>query len=140
MECLFYKRTAGRIIAVFGSAGERDVAKRAIQGRQAAEVCDLLVLTDEDPRGEDRAAILQQIAAGAVEAGKQLGSGYLLIPDRSAAVRAAIGAARPGDLVLLLGKGHEGSIIYADHSLRWDESAEAYRALAELGYRTDTGR
>jgi UDP-N-acetylmuramoyl-L-alanyl-D-glutamate--2,6-diaminopimelate ligase len=129
--------TAGRMIAVFGSAGERDIAKRAIQGRQAAEQCELLVLTDEDPRGEDRMAILQAIAAGAEQAGKQLGSGYLLIPDRSAAVRAAVGAARPGDLVLLLGKGHEGSIIYADRAQPWDEAAEAYRALAELGYRTE---
>jgi UDP-N-acetylmuramoyl-L-alanyl-D-glutamate--2,6-diaminopimelate ligase len=127
--------TSGRMIAVFGSAGERDIAKRAIQGRQAAEQCDVLILTDEDPRGEDRTAILRAIAVGAEQAGKQLGSGYLLIPDRAAAVRAAVGAARPGDLVLLLGKGHEGSIIYADFAQPWDEAAEAYRALAELGYR-----
>jgi len=124
----------GRMIAVFGSAGERDVAKRPIQGEIAARFCDLLVLTDEDPRGEDREAIIAQIAAGAERAGKRAGSGYLCIPDRAAAVRAAIAAARPGDLVLLLGKGHEGSIIYADGSLPWDEAAEAEAALREQGY------
>lgn len=128
---------SGRMIAVFGSAGERDVAKRAVQGEIAGRYCDLLVLTDEDPRGEDREAIIAQIAAGAERAGKAAGSGYLSIPDRAAALRAAIGAARPGDLVLLLGKGHEGNIIYADHNLPWDEAAEAAAALRELGYHHD---
>ncbi|HMQ29559.1 MAG TPA: cyanophycin synthetase, partial [Chloroflexaceae bacterium] len=126
--------TAGRLIAVFGSAGERDVAKRAIQGEIAGRYCDLLVLTDEDPRGEDREAIIAQIAAGAERAGLREGAGYWHIPDRAAAIAAAMAAARPGDLVLLLGKGHEGSIIYADYSLPWDEAAEARRALVALGY------
>ncbi len=126
--------TSGRIIAVFGSAGERDVAKRAIQGEIAGRYCDLLVLTDEDPRGEDREAIIAHIAEGAERAGLREGSGYLRIPDRAAAIDAAMAAARPGDLVLLLGKGHEGNIIYADYSLPWDEAAEARRALAALGH------
>lgn len=124
----------GRMIAVFGSAGERDVAKRAIQGEIAGRMCDLLVLTDEDPRGEEREAIIAQIAAGAERAGKRPGSGYLCIPDRAQAIRTAMAAAQPGDLVLLLGKGHEGSIIYADFSLPWNEEREARQALAELGY------
>jgi UDP-N-acetylmuramoyl-L-alanyl-D-glutamate--2,6-diaminopimelate ligase len=127
-------QVTGRIIAVFGSAGERDVSKRAIQGEIAGRMCDWLVLTDEDPRGEDREAIIAQIAAGAERAGKRPGSGYLCIPDRAQAIRTAIAAARPGDMVLLLGKGHEGSIIYADYTLPWDEEGEARRALAELGY------
>jgi UDP-N-acetylmuramoyl-L-alanyl-D-glutamate--2,6-diaminopimelate ligase len=126
--------TAGRIIAVFGSAGERDLAKRPIQGEIAARHCELLILTDEDPRGEDREAIIAAIAQGAERAGRREGKGYLRIPDRAAAIDAAMAAARPGDLVLLLGKGHEGSIIYADYSLPWDEAAEARRALAALGY------
>ncbi|MFV9504875.1 MAG: UDP-N-acetylmuramoyl-L-alanyl-D-glutamate--2,6-diaminopimelate ligase [Oscillochloridaceae bacterium umkhey_bin13] len=128
--------TKGRIIAVFGSAGERDLAKRPLQGALAARFCDLLILTDEDPRGEDREAILAQIATGAEQAGKRAGAGYHCIPDRASALAAAMAAAQPGDLVLLLGKGHEGSIIYADHSLPWDEAAEARRALALLGYDT----
>lgn len=126
--------TAGRMIAVFGSAGERDVAKRAIQGAIAGRYCDLLILTDEDPRGEDREAIIAQIARGAEQAGRREGADYMRIPDRSAAIDAAMAAAGPGDLVLLLGKGHEGSIIYADHSLPWDEAAEARRALRALGF------
>ncbi|NTV62514.1 MAG: UDP-N-acetylmuramoyl-L-alanyl-D-glutamate--2,6-diaminopimelate ligase [Oscillochloris sp.] len=129
--------TRGRIIAVFGSAGERDRAKRAIQGEIASRYADLLVLTDEDPRGEDPAAIIAEIAEGAERAGKRLGDGYLCIPDRNEAIRAAVAAAQPGDLVLLLGKGHEGNIIYASGPLPWDEAEVARKAVLALGYRGD---
>jgi UDP-N-acetylmuramoyl-L-alanyl-D-glutamate--2,6-diaminopimelate ligase len=57
-----------------------------------------------------------------------------LIPDRRAAIRAAFERARPGDIVLLAGKGHEATILYADHAEPWDERAEAAAALADLGY------
>lgn len=125
---------AGRMIAVFGSAGERDRAKRPLQGAIAAHYCDLLILTDEDPRGEEREQIIAEIAAGAEQAGMQAGAGYLAIPDRSTAIRTALEQARPGDLVLLLGKGHEASIEYADGKHPWDEMAEARAALRELGW------
>ncbi|MBC8164130.1 MAG: UDP-N-acetylmuramoyl-L-alanyl-D-glutamate--2,6-diaminopimelate ligase, partial [Roseiflexaceae bacterium] len=130
--------TKGKLIALFGSAGERDLEKRPSQGAIAARFCDLLVLADEDPRGEDRNAIIAQIALGAQAAGMREGSGYLRIADRAQAIRAALAQAAPGDIVLLLGKGHEGSIIYADHKLPWDEAAEARAALAELGWRSVT--
>ncbi|NJM07003.1 UDP-N-acetylmuramoyl-L-alanyl-D-glutamate--2,6-diaminopimelate ligase [Candidatus Gracilibacteria bacterium] len=126
--------TTGRVIAVFGSAGERDRAKRPLQGAIAARYCDLLVLTDEDPRGEDRATIIAEIAAGAEQEGKQNGSGYLCIPDRAAAIGTALAYAQADDLVLLLGKGHESCILYADHKLPWDEAAEAEAALRAMGY------
>lgn len=126
--------TQGRMLAVFGSAGERDRAKRAMQGEIAARYCELLFLTDEDPRGEEREVILAQIAAGAARVGHQAGRDYHCIPDRTAAIQAALAAARPGDIVLLLGKGHEGSIIYADGSIPWDEAAVAQAALHDLGY------
>jgi len=126
--------TAGNLIAVFGSAGERDREKRPIQGEVAARFCDLLVLTDEDPRLEDREAIIAEIAAGAERAGKREGSGYLRIPDRPAAIRAAFARARPGDIVLLLGKGHEGCIFYGEGKIPWDEGGEARAALREMGY------
>jgi UDP-N-acetylmuramoyl-L-alanyl-D-glutamate--2,6-diaminopimelate ligase len=126
--------TTGRMIAVFGSAGERDREKRPLQGEIAARHCDLLILTDEDPRAEDRETIIAEIAAGARRAGKAEGSGYLLIPDRPAAIRAACEHARPGDLVLLLGKGHETSIEYADGKHPWNETAQARTALRELGW------
>ncbi len=124
----------GSLIAVFGSAGERDVAKRAIQGRVAGERCRLVVATDEDPRGEDPVAILEQIAEGAEAAGLRRGESLLLVPDREEAIRAAFARARPGDVVLLAGKGHERSILYADRQLAWDERAVADRLLRELGF------
>jgi UDP-N-acetylmuramoyl-L-alanyl-D-glutamate--2,6-diaminopimelate ligase len=126
--------TEGQVIAVFGSAGERDRAKRPLQGEIAGRFCDLIVLTDEDPRLEDRMAIIAEIAAGAEAAGKRIGETCLCIPDRALAIRTAFAHARPGDIVLLLGKGHEGSIIYGTTPVPWDEAAEARRALAELGY------
>ncbi|MDR0758887.1 MAG: UDP-N-acetylmuramoyl-L-alanyl-D-glutamate--2,6-diaminopimelate ligase [Treponema sp.] len=122
----------GRIIAVFGSAGERDTAKRPEQGRIAALWSDLVVLTDEDPRGEEPMAILEEIAVGCP--GRKKGEDLFLIPDRRAAVRKAFSLARPGDLVLLLGKGHENSIIYPEKITPYDECAEAEQALAEMGY------
>lgn len=125
--------TRGRLIAVFGSAGERDPGKRPLQGRIAARWCDVVVVTDEDPRGEDRMAILDQIAAGCE--GKRRGEDLFLEPDRPTAIRLALARARPGDAVLLLGKGHEGSIIGPHGSTAWDERAEAERALAAMGYR-----
>jgi UDP-N-acetylmuramoyl-L-alanyl-D-glutamate--2,6-diaminopimelate ligase len=125
----------GGLIAVFGSAGERDTAKRPLMGRIAGERCRLVVVTDEDPRDEDREAILSQIAAGAESAGRQRSKDLLVIPDRAEAIAAAFGRAGPGDLVLLAGKGHERSIIGPDGPMPWDERAVALAALAALGYR-----
>jgi UDP-N-acetylmuramoyl-L-alanyl-D-glutamate--2,6-diaminopimelate ligase len=129
------ENTRGRIIVVFGSAGERDNAKRPMQGAVAAEHCDIVVVTDEDPRGEDRMRIIEQVAAGC--AGKTRGSDLLLIPDRREAIGTALAMARPGDTVLLLGKGHEGSIIGPSGPNPWDERAEAVAGLRHLGW---TGR
>jgi UDP-N-acetylmuramoyl-L-alanyl-D-glutamate--2,6-diaminopimelate ligase len=124
----------GELIAVFGSAGERDVAKRPMMGRIAGERCRLVIVTDEDPRGEDRDEILDQIAAGAEAAGLRRGRDLLLVADRPAAIAAAIERARPGDVVLLAGKGHESSILYADGPTPYDERSAALAALAGLGY------
>ncbi len=132
--------TQGRLIAVFGSAGERDRQKRPIQGGIAGRYCDLVVITDEDPRDEDREAILEEIALGVRAVGKREGDGYLKIADRAQAVREAFRRAAPGDIVMLLGKGHE-SCIYYEHGrkLPWLERAEAERALRELGYEDGPG-
>lgn len=123
------------LIAVFGSAGERDVQKRPMMGRIAGERCRLVIVTDEDPRGESRDAILDEIAAGAEAAGKRRGENLLLIPDRREAVAAALERARPGDMVVLAGKGHEQSIIMRDGPRAWDERTEAIAALGLLGFR-----
>jgi UDP-N-acetylmuramoyl-L-alanyl-D-glutamate--2,6-diaminopimelate ligase len=93
-----------------------------------------VVVTDEDPRGEDREAILDEIAAGAEAVGRRRGSDLLLIPDRAAAIQAAFERARPGDVVLLAGKGHERSILGPTGPAPWDEVAAAREALATLGY------
>jgi UDP-N-acetylmuramoyl-L-alanyl-D-glutamate--2,6-diaminopimelate ligase len=124
----------GRMIAVFGSAGERDCEKRPMQGEIAARYCEVLVITDEDPRREDRQAILDEIAAGAERLGKVRGRDYLCIADRREAIRTALEQARPDDMVLLLGKGHEGCIFYAGHALPWDEAGVAHELLREMGY------
>jgi UDP-N-acetylmuramoyl-L-alanyl-D-glutamate--2,6-diaminopimelate ligase len=125
-------RVRGRMICVFGSGGERDVEKRPRQGRIAADWCDVVILADEDPRGEEPMALLEEIAAGCPEL--ERGSRLHLIPDRAAAIRKAFSLARPGDLVALLGKGHENSIIYAKGAIPYDEIGEAEKALAEIGY------
>jgi UDP-N-acetylmuramoyl-L-alanyl-D-glutamate--2,6-diaminopimelate ligase len=123
----------GGIIAVFGSAGERDTAKRPQMGRIAGERARLVVLTDEDPRGEDRQAILDDIARGAEAAGRRRGHDLLLIADRRQAIAAAFEAARPGDVVLLAGKGHERSIAGPDGEQPWDEKAVALEVLESFG-------
>ena len=126
--------STARITAVFGSGGERDREKRPMQGEVAAKHCDTLVITDEDPRGEDRLQILEQIAAGC--GNKERGKDLFLIPDRPEAIRHAFRMAAPGDVVLLLGKGHEGSIIGPAGPAPWDERSEAEKALRSLGYGT----
>jgi UDP-N-acetylmuramoyl-L-alanyl-D-glutamate--2,6-diaminopimelate ligase len=128
----------GGLIAVFGSAGERDVAKRPMMGRIAGDRCRLVVVTDEDPRGEDREAILDEIARGAETAGKRRGHDLLLVADRPAAIETAFERARGGDVVLLAGKGHEQSIIGPAGPVAYDERATAIEALAALGYRVGT--
>lgn len=121
--------TTGRLWVVFGSAGERDVDKRPAMGAVAARLADRVVITDEDPRGEDRLAILEDIAAGARAAGAVEGGSLDVIADRSEAIAHAVAGAAPGDTVLLAGKGHEGSIITAAGSVPWDERREAEHAI-----------
>ncbi len=124
----------GGLIAVFGSAGERDAEKRSIMGRIAGGHGRLVIATDEDPRGEDREAIIDEIARGAESAGRRRGHDLLLIADRPAAIAAAFERARPGDIVLLAGKGHEHSIIGPHGPVAYDERRTAIDALADLGY------
>lgn len=101
----------GRMIAVFGSAGRRDEAKRARQGKVAAEFCDIVIATEEDDRDIDGQEILEQIAEGAIHAGKTQGKDLFLIHEREDAIQKAVDIAKKGDIILLLGKGHEKSIL-----------------------------
>jgi UDP-N-acetylmuramoyl-L-alanyl-D-glutamate--2,6-diaminopimelate ligase len=125
-------KSGGRIISVFGSAGERDTQKRPMQGKTACEYSDIIILTDEDPRGEVPMTILEDIAAGIKDFKRD--ENLFFIPDRPKAIRKAFSLARKGDIVILLGKGHENSIIYQDHVMPYDEIAEAEKALAEMNY------
>ena len=127
--------TPGRIIVVFGSAGERDPTKRAPMGRVAATDADLVVVTDEDPRLEDPRVINEEIAEGARSAGAVDGETLWVIDDRSQAIRHAIDLAAAGDLVLLAGKGHEESIFYGTEKRPWDDRQVARDALADAGWR-----
>lgn len=125
---------AGRLIAVFGSAGERDPTKRGPMGRVAGELADVVVVTDEDPRLEAPRVINEQIAEGARAAGARDGEELFVIDDRPAAIAHAVALARAGDVILLAGKGHEQSIIYGTEWRPWDEKEAARRALRAAGF------
>jgi UDP-N-acetylmuramoyl-L-alanyl-D-glutamate--2,6-diaminopimelate ligase len=126
--------TRGRLIVVFGSAGERDPTKRAPMGRVAASEADLVVVTDEDPRLEDPRAINEQIADGARSAGAVDGETLWVIDDRREAIRHATGLAREGDVILLAGKGHEQSMFYGTEKRPWDDGDAAREALGAAGW------
>jgi len=130
------KKTGGRIISLFGSAGERDTKKRAEQGQIAALYSDIIIITDEDPRGEKPMDILEEIAKGVTEEKNRTifkqNENMFLIPDRPEAIQKSFNLAQKGDIVLLLGKGHENSIIYADKTMPYDEITEAENALGEI--------
>lgn len=103
--------TKSRLIVVFGSAGRRDETKRAMQGKVAGRDADVVIVTEEDDRDIDGQEILEQIASGAEQSGKKRDKDLFLVHVREDAVRTAIAMAKKGDVVLLLGKGHEKSIL-----------------------------
>ena len=119
-----------RIIAVFGSAGKRDVDKRRLMAEIAARAADLTVLTAEDPRTESLDDILATMAAAATAAGGVEGQTFWRVPDRGRAIRFALSPAQPGDVVLICGKGHEQSMCFGTVEYPWDDRAAARAALA----------
>ncbi len=121
--------TRGRLIAVFGSAGDRDPTKRPEMGAIGAEYADWFVITDEDPRTEDAAAILDEIAAGAVAAGAVAGRDFVCQVGRREAIARAFAEARPDDTVALCGKGHEQSIVIGTEKVPWDDRTVARELL-----------
>ena len=122
----------GKLIVLFGSAGRRDEAKRAVQGRLAGEYADEVIITEEDDRDIDGLAIMNEIAGGAEEAGKTRDRDLFLVHDRTEAINFAIKRAKKGDTVLLLGKGHEKTIERADGEHEWDEIGTAREAIRAL--------
>lgn len=119
----------GRVIVVFGCAGMRDVQKRALMGRAAAELADYAVLTAEDPRTESLDAILEAIAEGCRQGGGIEGKTFERVPDRGAAIARGVTLARPGDVLLVCGKGHERSMCFGDTEYEWDDRAALTLAL-----------
>ncbi len=121
--------TQGKLIAVFGSAGDRDREKRPWMGEIAARLSDYAVFTNEDPREEEPAEILREIAAGAEAVGWRAGGQFVCIEDRAAGIAHAVARAAAGDTILLAGKGHEKSILVGRGTQPWDERAAAEAAI-----------
>jgi UDP-N-acetylmuramoyl-L-alanyl-D-glutamate--2,6-diaminopimelate ligase len=120
-------RSGGRLAVVFGAGGDRDPGKRAPMGQIAAELADLVVVTDDNPRSEDPAAIRAAILAGAAE--KPAAAQVVEVGDRRAAIDYAVGWARPGDVVLVAGKGHETGQTAGGRTLPFDDRVELAAAL-----------
>ena len=114
-------RAAGRLIVVFGAGGERDPDKRPLMGEAAARLADLVIVTDDNPRSEDPAAIRAAVMAGA--------AGALEIGDRRAAIAAAAEMLKDGDVLLVAGKGHEQGQIVGDEVRPFDDRSETAAAL-----------
>jgi UDP-N-acetylmuramoyl-L-alanyl-D-glutamate--2,6-diaminopimelate ligase len=115
----------GRVIVVFGCGGDRDRAKRPMMGQAAAEDADLVIVTNDNPRTEDPLAIIDEITSGIPD-----GAAAIVEPDRAAAIERAIDAARPGDVVVVAGKGHETTQEIDGMLLPFDDREVARAALA----------
>ena len=118
-----------RVIVVLGCGGDRDRSKRPLMGEAATRLADLSVITSDNPRSEDPLAII-----GEIEDGARRGDGeYVIEPDRRAAIRLAIERARPGDVVVIAGKGHETGQEFADRTIPFDDRVVAAEELRSLG-------
>jgi len=128
--------SAGRIITLFGCGGDRDRAKRPLMGEAAARASDFVVLTSDNPRSEDPLRIINDALVGLQRPGSasQASAKYRIEPDRERAVAIALEEARPGDIVLLAGKGHETYQILGDRTLDFDDREIARRWLRRNGY------
>jgi UDP-N-acetylmuramoyl-L-alanyl-D-glutamate--2,6-diaminopimelate ligase len=125
------KMTMGRLIVAFGSAGLRDRQKRRMMAETSAELADLTVITAEDPRTESLNGILAEMASGLLAKGGVEGATFWRVPDRGEAIRLAVSMARPGDLVMVCGKGHEQSMCFGEIEYAWDDRIAMRAALAD---------
>ena len=114
----------GRVICVFGCGGDRDREKRPVMGRIAAELADVAIVTSDNPRSEDPDAIIAEVVAGADDLEVE--------PDRRAAIELAVSRARPGDVVVIAGKGHEQGQEIAGRKLPFDDREAAREALRSV--------
>jgi UDP-N-acetylmuramoyl-L-alanyl-D-glutamate--2,6-diaminopimelate ligase len=116
----------GRVVVVFGCGGDRDRAKRPQMAEVATRLADVTVLTSDNPRNEDPQAIIHEAAGGAVA-----GADLVVEPDRASAIGVAIDGARPGDLIVIAGKGHETGQTVGDRVLPFDDREVARARLAD---------
>lgn len=121
--------TRGRVITVFGCGGDRDRTKRAPMGEAAGAGSELAILTSDNPRSEDPMQIIGDAEVGL----EQAGNPYLIVPDRREAIFRAIEEARPGDVVVIAGKGHEDYQIFPDRTIHFDDREVAREALDASG-------
>ena len=121
---------SARIITLFGAGGERDRTKRPLMGEAAGSLSDLVVLTSDNPRGEDPLLIINDVAVGLQKANAK----YRIEPDREQALAIAMDEARPGDIVLLAGKGHETYQVLRDGTVEFDDREKARAILRRKGY------
>lgn len=122
-------KTSGKLIAVFGAAAERDKEKRPMMGEISSRFSEVTILTDEDPRFEDRNKIIEEIAAGAYKFGAVDNKNLFKEPDRAKAIKLAIGIAKKGDIIGIFGKGHERSMNYKGVEKPWSDQEAAKKAL-----------
>jgi murE/murF fusion protein len=133
----------GRIICVFGCGGNRDKTKRPLMGQTAARLCDLTLITSDNPRTEPPMEIIEQIVQGAKKTISNVYTpadlstgfrkkGYVVEPDRKRAIALAITASRAGDIVLIAGKGNETYQIIGNNTISFDDRIEAKTALSKL--------
>jgi UDP-N-acetylmuramoyl-L-alanyl-D-glutamate--2,6-diaminopimelate ligase len=120
----------GRVITVFGCGGDRDRTKRPVMGEAAGKGSDFVVLTSDNPRSEDPLAIMNDAVVGLQRSGTR----YTMEPERRAAIALAVGEARPGDIVLVAGKGHEKVQVSREGSIPFDDVQVSREALIKAGY------
>jgi len=122
--------SGGRIITLFGCGGERDRSKRPLMGEAAGRTSDVVVLSSDNPRGEDPLFIINDTQVGL----QRTPAKVMVELDRERAIGLAIDQARPGDIVLIAGKGHETRQVMKDRAIEFDDREVARRALRERGY------
>jgi len=123
--------TKGQVISIFGSAGLRDKAKRHLMAEVSVELADITILTAEDPRTEQLTDILAEMSGAAQEKGGRLGENLFCIPDRGDAIQKGVDLAKPGDLVISCGKGHEQSMCFGTIEYPWDDRTAMRAAVSK---------
>ena len=120
----------GRVLTLFGCGGDRDRSKRPLMGMAAAELSDFVVLTSDNPRSEDPLAIINDALVGL----RRFDTNHIVEPDRAKAIEAILNEARPDDVVILAGKGHETYQVLKDKTIDFDDREVAKKSLSKAGY------